>query len=356
MTNSQNPIEELASQISSVQSDINGLQDDIRLTHLRSEVEQIENTANSLPQIIAGLRGRGYAYDKGLEARADDIKSRWNLQRMTVLTEITRQTSNLDIDMRGIENMMYQLNARAGDPNNANPMLTQLKSAISSMESKVTAAEDAVKAMVSSYSNDLNAIKDRLGKVDWMLTQLSQACFQLMPTEAAAFAVEVVSLQAAKESSDDPKGILYLTDQRLIFEQKQEIATKKFLFIATEKQKVQKLVFEVPVSLIESIIPSKQGLFGHEDHLELGMGSGASVRGVHLHLLGQDCNQWQGQINLVKTGDLDKNRAVAVDQGEVEKVKLAPTQCPVCGGAITTPVLRGMDSIKCEYCGNVIRL
>jgi hypothetical protein len=67
-----------------------------------------------------------------------------------------------------------------------------------------------------------------------------------MPTEAAVFAVGVVSLQGSKGSPDDPKGILYLTDQRLIFEQKQEIATKKFLFITTEKQKVQKLVFEVP--------------------------------------------------------------------------------------------------------------
>jgi ribosomal protein S27E len=45
-----------------------------------------------------------------------------------------------------------------------------------------------------------------------------------------------------------------------------------------------------------------------------------------------------------------------VDQAAAEKVKAAPSQCPSCGGNINTVILRGMDSIKCEYCGFVIRL
>jgi len=40
----------------------------------------------------------------------------------------------------------------------------------------------------------------------------------------------------------------------------------------------------------------------------------------------------------------------------VAKVKEAPTKCPNCGGVIDQAVLRGMDSITCEYCGSVIRL
>ena len=113
---SQNPVEELASEISSVQSSINSLQEGVRLTRVRSDVESIENSANSLPQRIADLRARGYAFDKGLEGRVEDIKNRWNLQRMTVMGEITRQAANLDIDMRGIESMMAQATARAQDP------------------------------------------------------------------------------------------------------------------------------------------------------------------------------------------------------------------------------------------------
>ena len=39
----------------------------------------------------------------------------------------------------------------------------------------------------------------------------------------------------------------------------------------------------------------------------------------------------------------------------LERVKNAPTKCPSCGGAINQPILRGMVSLSCEYCGDVIR-
>jgi DNA-directed RNA polymerase subunit RPC12/RpoP len=61
-------------------------------------------------------------------------------------------------------------------------------------------------------------------------------------------------------------------------------------------------------------------------------------------------------INRAKNKDFDQGRTEAVDQAAVEKEKAAPAQCPSCGGIISTVVLRGMDSIRCEYCGFVIRL
>ena len=356
VTNSQEPVDELAGEISSAQSDVNSLQDDVQLTSLRSDVEDVDNSADGLPQRIADLRSRGYVFDKDLEGRVQDLKARWDQQRGLVLSEISRQNSELVSDLHGIEALMAQVVARASDPVAARPVLAQAKSAISSLGSKADAAQDAVKSMFSAFASDLDTLKSRLDKVDWMLIQLSQACFTLLATEAAVMAVEAVWIKAGKESADDPRGVLYLTDQRLIFEQKQEIATKKFLFVATEKQKVQQLQFEFPLSLVEGIKPSKQGFLSHEDHFELNLASGAPFHNLHLHLLGQDGNAWQGLINQVKSGAVTQARAVAVDQAMVDKVKAAPTQCPVCGGAITQPVLRGIDSLKCEYCGNIIRL
>jgi uncharacterized Zn finger protein len=55
-------------------------------------------------------------------------------------------------------------------------------------------------------------------------------------------------------------------------------------------------------------------------------------------------------------GDYTSDRAVAIDQAAVDKVKSAPTQCSNCGAAFTKPVLRGQTEIKCEFCGAVMRL
>jgi hypothetical protein len=192
--------------------------------------------------------------------------------------------------------------------------------------------------------------------VEWAFKQVAEATFQLLPTEAAIMAVKATWVKGEKEDNDDPQGILYLTDQRLLFEQKQELATKKVLFITTQKEKVQKLLLEVPVALVTNVKATKRGFLSHEDHIELSFSPEAAVETAHFHIDGQDCNLWQALIGRAKSRDFDADRAVAVDEAVVEKVRSAPTTCPQCGAAITTQILRGMDSVRCEYCGKVIRL
>jgi hypothetical protein len=118
---------------------------------------------------------------------------------------------------------------------------------------------------------------------------------------------------------------------------------------------VQNLLVEAPAALLDTVTTSKAGMLKNEDHIEIRFQSGAPVQTAHFHIW-QDCATWQGLLNRAKSKEFDKDRAVAIDQAEVDKVKAAPTQCPSCGATISVVVLRGQDSLKCEYCGAVIRL
>jgi DNA repair exonuclease SbcCD ATPase subunit len=346
----------MAEEINSLQSSINSLQDDVRLARLRDEMATIDNSTNGLPQQILDLRNRGYVFENDIDGKATDLKQRWSNQRPLVLQQITQQANALDMDIRQLEMTSSQLASRSSNPYTAQPYLAQAKSELAALQSKVSAAESTIQGMYRAFTEDADKLNAHLKEIDWLLTQLAQASFQLLPTEAGIMAVNATWIKGGKESKEDPQGVLYLTDQRLIFEQKQEIATKKVLFFATEKQKVQKLQLEVPIVMTQEVKPTKQGLFGHEDHLEMSFASGAPVYNAHFHINGQDCNAWQGLLNRAKVKDFDKGRCIPLDKTEIEKVKTAPTQCPICGGAITKPVLRGMDTITCDYCGNVIRL
>jgi hypothetical protein len=250
---------------------------------------------------------------------------------------------------------MSQLAAMAGNPGAARGLLATLQSEVGQVESKVTAAEQAIEGMYTQFNNQVDAAARHLEDIEYLLTQLAEASFQLLPTEAGIAAVKAAWCKTGKEQKSDPQGVLYLTDQRLIFEQKEMIATKKVLFVATEKQKVQGLQLEAPVAQVDKVVTSKQGMLKNEDHIEIHFLSGAAVQMAHFHIW-QDNAAWLALINRAKNKDFDQGRAVALDQTAVEKVKAAPAQCPSCGGVITTVVLRGMDSIKCEYCGFVIRL
>jgi len=349
------PAQQIADDIRALQNKVNSLQDGVRLAKVRDAVEDMQTKVTSQPQRIMTARGRGYVFEKDLEAQAQSFADSWAMLYPNLQSQINLQSSALMNSLRPIEMQMPQLTASAYNPAAARGTLNTMQSAVSQLESKVSAAERTIRGMYDQFERQVSEFIRHLDQVEYMLTQLAEATFGLLPTEGGIAAVKAVWCKTGKEQKDDPEGVLYLTDQRLIFEQKEEIATKKVLFIATEKQKVQGLQLETPVALVDNVQTSKAGLLKNEDHIEVRFQPGAPVQSAHFHIW-QECALWQGLVNRAKSKDFDKGRAVAIDQAEVEKVKAAPTQCPACGGAITQVVMRGQDTIKCEFCGNVMRL
>ncbi|MBA4421018.1 MAG: hypothetical protein C0391_07700 [Anaerolinea sp.] len=107
---------------------------------------------------------------------------------------------------------------------------------------------------------------------------------------------------------------------------------------------------------MEQIKTEKEGFFKNEDHLDMQLDSDGSFPAVHFHLDGQDCRQWHTQVSKVKAGDYENDRIAAIPEEVKEKIRKASSVCPTCGGVTSQPVLRGMDSMECGYCGFVIRL
>jgi hypothetical protein len=349
------PVEQIASEISSLQTKVGWMQDSARLKNTLDAIEDLQTSVNGMQQRIAGLRTKGYVFEKDLEAQAADFARQWSELHPSLVTQINMQSSALQGSLRSIELKMMQLNGLRTNPSVARSLITSIESEMSMLEDKVRSAENTVNGMYNSFNSQVYAVKRHLDQIDYLQTQLAEAKFTLLPTEGGIMAVKAVWCKDAKERDDDPEGVLYLTDQRLLFEQKEEVATKKILFITTEKQKVQELKWEIPVALIQEIKPSKQGLLKNEDHLDIRFGEGASLESAHLHIW-QEGNEWLQLLNRAKAKDFDKGRAIAIDQAVVEKVKSVPAQCPSCGGNLGQVILRGQDSVKCECCGFVIRL
>jgi len=348
--------DQVNSQLSNIRWSFEKLQKQVQLTSIRDSMEDFDTKLKGLPQRILTLRNRGYPFERLLESHGNDLLKKWLPLRQTVLVNINQQSAILEAKLRPLEAKLGQVVAITRSPSLAAPMLKGLEAELDNLEDKASAAESTIRGLYDQMENEANQLFTRLNLIEWSYTSLDQASFKLMPTEGLIMAVKAVWTRDGREDDQDPEGILYLTDQRLLFEQKEEVATKKVLFITTERKMVQQLLAESPIALIQDIQATKQGAFKNEDHLDLRFGSGAPYQQMHFHIDGQNCNDWKALINRVITGDFTKDRAVAVDQVEVEKVKNAPTICPNCGGTIRQVILRGQESIQCEFCGGVIRL
>jgi len=345
----------IKSEISSLETKITNLGASSRLSNIRDTVEDIQTTVHNLETVIAGLRSRGFVFGKSWESQAVDLAQQWTQIQPGLLSEIDKAAEQLQKAYTPLGVQAASLTAAKNNPIQAQSLLKNLGPKVDALEKQVNAAEQQLRGMYDSFQRQVQQLKNEMRDADWSIKQVEEATFQLLATEAIVKAVKAVWVKDGEEDKSDPDGVLYLTDQRLIFEQKEEVATKKILFITTEKEKRHKVMFEAPVELAETVNISKEGFFKNKDNIEINFASGAPLHKVHFHIW-QDCATWQAAINRVRSKDIEKDRAVAIDAEVAEKVRSAPSQCPNCGGNISQVILRGQDTITCEFCGHVIRL
>jgi len=351
----QSLAEQVKSEISSLRFSLGNLQTSVRLTTIRDSVEDLQSSVLGMDRRIQTLRKQGYAFEKELETLAADYVQQWQGLAPDIKAEIDREAGGLQRSLRPLEMQFSQLEGDSSPPAAVRNQLTALESRLEGLESRVDAAESSIRGMYDQFSSDFYQASAHLSDLEWMLTELSEATFHLLASESGIMAVKAVWAQSGEETKNDPEGVLYLTDQRLIFEQKEKVATKKVLFIATEKELIQETRWEVPGSQIEEVSSQRKGFLKKDQFIEVKFRSGSPLESALLHIW-QPGDEWVSLINRARGGEFDATRAVPIDEDILQKVANAPTQCDSCGGAINQPILRGMDSITCEYCGTVIRI
>jgi hypothetical protein len=200
---------------------------------------------------------------------------------------------------------------------------------VETFEDHCTSVRNSIEEMYNNFKQEITTFDQQLSDLEFSMDKTEAASFGFLPGEATVRVVKAIWCRNGKEEKNDPEGLLFLTDQRLIFEQNEEIATKKVLFVTTERQKVQQKLFEVPVVSVTSVTASRQGVFKNQDMLNCVLESGAFAHEAVLHLFNQSSDEWQKWISQVKKHEIDSIRVIAVDTAAVEKQNLLPLSAPI---------------------------
>jgi hypothetical protein len=289
---------------------LNKLRTQVQLEEITEGMKEAETTVSELPEKLTAIRNGGYMFKNDLEDKIIGLGQRWRVMEPRLRAEHFRRRDELNTEVSRMQSIING-GGSAG-------------SVLDALQSKVDLAKQNLEALLKPIINDAQELKSQLTHIEWVLQQISQATFRLLADEALLEAVQ--ANWKKPDDKDGMDGVLYLTDQRLVFEQKEEIATKKVLFIATAKQKVQALQWGIPVQNVTSAAGSKRGFLNKDDFLSITCTGGAVFSSTDLHLKGHTGESWRLMIDRVKSGAIDKERLGNEAESEERSMGWGTTQ------------------------------
>ncbi len=345
---------ETQARLDETQRELNDLQDDIMLTTVHNDMGQIESILTNLGVDLKDLRTKGYAFRSYLENKINVLTDKWEDISEQIDDEVEEQSDKLEREADEAEDLVQQ--AIGGDKNK----VSRAEAAVQSLQRKANSARQSLRNRYDDVSQTIHQTRTQLDEVQWAFEQAEQSTIEFLEAEYLIAACRAKMLEKPDED-EGAEGVLYLTDERLIFEQKEKIATKKFLFVTTASETVQEVDFETLLDWIEDAeVQDKKKFLSTKELLTLRLSPESSWSSVTFRLLkGAKNEAWSQYLNRARSGEIDRER-IAEAAEEKEKlstqVSEAPTVCSMCAAPLPTAIARGQGEITCEYCGTVVRL
>lgn len=335
--------EELASSIDDAKSRYESLVKRVQMTDIISETSALGSQIEGLPDAINNIRSRGYKFRSYLENKIEVMAEQWDEINDRVERWLEEESAELDDELASAEKYREKLNRRASASR-----LSKLTSALDDLETQVEASEGKIQALYEEVSREVSTTMSQLNRVNRELDWLDAADVSLNAGEGLFMAAEA----EWDDGRDKPDGFIYVTDQRILFEQSE----KKGGMLGFGGKKVKEVLWEVEHGTVEKVIPEKKGMMGGKDMMNLKLGTGAPYAEIICEIKGGiNANTWAQQMSRAVKGLIDQESTVEPDPELIERLRNAPTDCPNCGGVL--PKLNaGANEVSCKYCASIVRV
>lgn len=324
-------------------------------------IGEMEAKVRALADKLHTLKGRDYRYTHTLEARARQAADDWPEVRRQAEAALSRGRMSLGSLDSDIARALSQ-----GRRATTEEDMAAADDALERLEKRITQTERGVAKTYDDFAARIRRLDHKMEHLLWATEAWAATSVDPYPDEALVDAAEA---QWITSDDEGPKGILFLTDSRVIMEQKEKVATKKVLFITTEKKLVQAMQFAAPIGAVEVQEASdERGGFlglGKREMLKLRFTTpteGKRIGSATLRLRGGADNEaWAALIQQVQRGDIAADAVQPSGETPATTEPAAPpreipTHCPSCGALLTQSIVKGMKELRCAYCGAVIRL
>lgn len=349
--------EDALNRLSSARANWQRVSGALALTTLFDTLENVTANLDGLASELSDIRSRGYRFGRSWEKQVGDLQMQWPRQRSQAMRLLQEEQRTLQRTANDVEQLLARASRDAA-------LISTAESRVRAVQSSINSAERRVRGTFNTTQRQATQLKAEIARARSLLDALDNASFPLLPDEHG------VAMCQAIWTSDQhqPEGFLFLTDARLIFEQREEVAKKKVLFITTQKELVQEKLWESPIGAVDELETEDQKAFlSRKEMLTLRFSerSREIPSDITLQLKGTDNDLWRSLIKQAKSGQIDSDRFGAPPPEEIlaEEIqeetggpaKELPTICSNCNAPLPA-VFKGMRQVTCDYCGTVTNL
>ena len=292
--------DDISEKLAAVRDKLNDLQRDLTLDDQRRAFDKLNDDIRLAVEKLSALRQKGYQFGASWQqALEQEIPLRWRNMEREVRDLLRDERNRLESEFR-------QAEWRLGNATKRNDFtgLQEAERETEDVERKLQEAAERIEAYYKPLQQQLDEIERRLRELDWTFDHRDEASFEFLDHEALILAVKAEWVQTGK-GGQDPDGILFLTDQRLIFEQKETKGKVLGLFGGRKEQNVE-LIIEV--GKITEITSEDKGMFGGKDMLHFKVPAGPYYD-VTLELKGgADNDYWAQLIQRAADGSVASDR------------------------------------------------
>jgi hypothetical protein len=349
--------DESAARLASVRTNWERAAGLVSFAGLLDTIERVDTDMGELKQALSDVRARGYRFGRDWESNLAGLQERWSRQRPEARRLLGSEQRVLRTAARDVETLLQRA---VRDPG----LLSTAEGRVRDFEGNIRQAEQRVRGTFDDTWTQAQTLQEEVARARAVLDALDTASFDLQPDEHGVAVCEATWVS----DNQEPEGLLFLTDARLIFEQRQEIAKKKVLFITTEKELIQEMLWASPIGAVDELEAEDQKAFLRRKEM-LTLRFSEQTReipsDITLQLKGADNDSWRTLIRRAKTGQIDADRfgAEAPEERLAEEVseELAetegelPTACPNCSAPLP-PIFKGMKQVVCDYCGTTVNI
>ena len=307
-----------------------------RVNNLPSRVNQVDNSIKGISNRITAVKAGGYYLPKNLEEESEQLIEKWSQAAPEITGYSTQQSHSL----------LQKQNILESDIQRSNSLndLNQNELNLSNLTQSLVLIEGALNSRLQDYQSQYSQLNKELLRAEETSKNLSNTSIQWKSNEYPIYATKIMDLTNNKE------GILTLSNYRILFEEEKEEVIKKTLFFATEKRTIREVLLDQPIGSIDNIEKARVGLFkGAGLYIKFKPQTGLDE--IKIDTRSDDDQDIIHFYNQIITGNIESETKT----GTTSTVNV-PTQCPNCSAPFTEDILKGQTSIKCNYCGSVIKL